>query len=106
MPDLLILGTGPHAVEMADIVDRINRVQKTWNLVGFVSPRDDTVGEERLGFPVLGSTKAVDQYPTAFVVPEYDWPYKSEIPRHRLASLIDPSVFVSRTAQIGLGCVI
>jgi sugar O-acyltransferase (sialic acid O-acetyltransferase NeuD family) len=106
MSDLLILGVGPHAVEMLDIVDRINRAESTWNVLGFASAHDDRVGETLAGLPVLGARQALEQHPEAFVVPEYEWPQKTELPRHRLASLIDPSVFVSRTARIGLGCVI
>jgi len=33
MKDLVIMGGG-HAAEMVEIVDRINRVKKTWNLLG------------------------------------------------------------------------
>jgi sugar O-acyltransferase (sialic acid O-acetyltransferase NeuD family) len=105
MPDLLILGIYPHAVEMAGIVERINRVEQTWNLVGFVSAYGDRVGEDILGIPVLAKD-AVEQHPEAFLIAEYDWPYKPEILRDRLATLIDPSVFISGTAQIGLGCVV
>jgi sugar O-acyltransferase (sialic acid O-acetyltransferase NeuD family) len=104
--DLLILGTHPHAVEMADIVARINSVEQTWNLVGFVSANGDKVGEELAGCRVLDYRDALERYPTALVVPEFDWPQKPEIPRQRLASLIDPGTFVSTTALIGLGCVI
>lgn len=106
VPDLLILGVNPHAVEMAGIVDRINRVENTWNLRAFVSPYGDRAGEELLGFPVLDMKHAAEQYPEALVIPEYDWPYKSEIPGDRLATLIDPTAFVSQTAHIGRGCVI
>jgi carbonic anhydrase/acetyltransferase-like protein (isoleucine patch superfamily) len=105
VPDLLILGTYPHAVEMADIVERINQVKQTWNLIGFVSAYGDRVGETICGIPVL-ARDALEQHPAALVIPEYDWPFKSDIPRERLTSLIDPSVFVAQTAQIGLGCVI
>jgi acyl-[acyl carrier protein]--UDP-N-acetylglucosamine O-acyltransferase len=106
MSDLLILGIYPHAVEMAEIVARINRVEHTWNLVGFVSAYGDKVDEKLIGLPVLGWEDALTRYPTAALVPEYDWPRKPDIPRQRLTSLIDPSAFVSKTARIGLGCVI
>lgn len=106
MPDLVILGIGPHAVEIADIAGRINGVKDSWNLVGFASFHGESVGEELLGLPILGWPAALECYPTAHVVPEYEWPRKSELPRHRLATLIDPTVFVSRSAHIGLGCVI
>lgn len=106
MRDLLILGTGAHAMEMAEIVDRINKVERAWNLVGFVAPWAEQAGEERLGLPVFGPEQVMERYPTAFVVPEYDWPHKAQISRQRLATLIDPGAFVSPTAQLGLGCVV
>ena len=105
MDDLLILGTSPHAVEMADIVRRINRAENRWKLLGFVSTWGSGIGEELAGLPILGE-ETLETCPTALVVPEYDWPRKAAIPRDRLATIIDPSVFVSCTAQIGAGCVI
>jgi sugar O-acyltransferase (sialic acid O-acetyltransferase NeuD family) len=106
MRDLLILGVHPHAVELMDIVQRINGVEPTWNFLGFVSPADDKVGQTLCGFPVLAASDVDDRHAEAFVVPEYEWPNKQDLPRHRLASLIDPSAVVASTAQIGRGCVI
>ncbi len=106
MRELLILGTGPHALEIADIVDRINRVRETWDLRGFVSQTEDKVGEERHGLPVFGSKSMWDSFPDALVIPEPDWTLKAQLPRHRLISLVDPSSFVATSARIGLGCVI
>ncbi len=106
MLDLLILGIYPHAIEMAEIAQRINRMEPTWNLIGFVSAYGDEVGEELLNLPVLTFEDALARHPTAYLIPEYDWPGRTELPRERLATLIDPSVFVSSTAHIGRGCVI
>ena len=36
MNDLIILGTSVHAAEMAEIVEHINWVETTWNLLGFI----------------------------------------------------------------------
>src|SRR5205823_3089690 len=80
--------------------------ENTWNLVGFVTLDESRVGEEILGLPVLGTTVIADQYPGACIIPEYEWPDKRKLPRDRLATLIDPTAFVSRTAEVGRGCVI
>lgn len=104
--DLLILGTGPHSAEMAEIVARVNRTQPTWNLLGSVSASGAGVGEVRNGYTVLGSLEQVARHPTACLVPDNEWPHPLEIPRDRLVSLVDPSAFVSRTASMGVGCVI
>ena len=105
MRDLLILGDGVHGREMAEIVERINRVTPTWNLLGFLSPGAEKAGTLRNGYPVLGSAEAWNEYPHAALIPDNEWPSAFPLPRERLISLIDPSVFVSRTAQIGVGCV-
>jgi sugar O-acyltransferase (sialic acid O-acetyltransferase NeuD family) len=106
MKDLIILGVGAHGPEMAEIVERVNRVQETWNLLGFISPDGSQVGECVNGYPVLGNMEQLQHYPDAGVVPLCDIPQRSEVPYHQLVSLIDPSTFVSRTARIGVGCVV
>ncbi len=106
MCDLLILGVGVHATEMAEIVDRVNRVALAWNLLGFISSDGRGVGEQRNGYTVLGSAQCLTDYPEAALVPDNEWPRSLTVPLERLVSLIDPWAFVSRTAQIGAGCVI
>jgi sugar O-acyltransferase (sialic acid O-acetyltransferase NeuD family) len=104
--DLLILGVGVHAAEMAEIVERVNGVEPTWNLLGYLSPRPGPARELRNGYPVLGPFEQLAYHDDAFLVPDNDWPRALPLPRGRLTSLIDPSAFISRTAEIGDGCVI
>jgi sugar O-acyltransferase (sialic acid O-acetyltransferase NeuD family) len=106
MRDLIILSTGVHAAEMAEIVDRVNRVEPTWNLLGYLTVSDDAPVEVVNGYPVLGTAKRVAEYPEASFVASNGWPVEVLPPRERLATLIDPSAFVSRTAGIGAGCVV
>jgi acetyltransferase-like isoleucine patch superfamily enzyme len=55
---------------------------------------------------MLDVQEAMASFPLALVVPEYEWSAKLEIPKERLASLIDPSAVISSSATVGLGCVI
>ena len=108
MRDLIILGAGPHAQEMADIVRQINRVEPVWNLLGFIVPDAQAalVGRHMgSGLPVLGIYATIDQYSAAVFVPEYGCGFP-DFPCERMVSLIAPSAFVASTAQIGAGCVI
>src|SRR5262249_10923781 len=104
--DLLILGTGVHAAEMVEIVERVNRAAPTWNLLGFLSADGRRLGEHQNGFRVLGSAGCLADYADASLVPDNEWPCSLSLDPGRLTSLIDPGAFVSRTARIGLGCVI
>src|SRR5439155_11647277 len=96
---------GAHAAEMADIVNRVNRASPTWRLLGFVSPGPTRAGSTLNGHPVLGAA-AIEDLPEAALAVENEWPRPLNVPRERLASLVDPSVFVAGTARIGAGCVI
>jgi acetyltransferase-like isoleucine patch superfamily enzyme len=109
MKDLIILTADPHAFEMADIVERINQDKKTWNIIGYVLYTQDEADKytELNSYPVLGTFGAFDKYPQAAILPRESGPIKGvTIPRERLATIVDPSSFVARTASIGAGCVI
>lgn len=104
--DLLILGGGVHSAEMVEIVERVNHNSPTWNLLGFLSPDGAHVGQMRNGYPVLGGPDALAGNATACLVPDNEWPHDLPLPAERLVSLIDPSVFCSRSARIGPGSVL
>lgn len=104
--ELVILGTGPHAREMARIVERINQVSPTWELLGFVSDHRSLRSRSVDGQPVLGSIDALAELPAAAAVPESEWWQLDELPRERWASLVDPSCFVAAGVEVGRGCVV
>jgi len=106
MQDLLILGTGDHALEMVEIVDRINRVAPTWNLLGLITADRTLVGQELNGSRVIGQPDDLAHYPNAGLVPSWaDMKSMGDLPLDHFISLVDPSTFISRTARVGRGCV-
>lgn len=106
MRDLIILGTGVHAAEMAHIVDRINAHEPAWNLLGHVAPRSDYEGDMFNGRSILGAVDTLVEYPDAALVPDNEFPKDIDLPSEQLISLIDPSAFIHPSAEIGRGCVI
>jgi hypothetical protein len=62
--DLMILGAGPHAQEMTDIVRQINARTPTWHLLGFLVPETqaDLVSQE------MGSVVVKDVPPHSVVM--------------------------------------
>ena len=106
MEDLIITGIGVHALEMAEIVERINKIRPTWRLLGYIRmANEEPPSSELNGYKVLGGQEVVSQYPGAYFVPCYKSKI-DQVPLDRWATIIDPSVFVSRTAKLGVGCVI
>jgi sugar O-acyltransferase (sialic acid O-acetyltransferase NeuD family) len=105
MRDLIILGTGVHAGEMAEIVERANRAGAGWHLIGLLARGPEHTAELNR-CPVVGTLADAARFPDAWFVPSNEWQRPSGVPRERLATLIDPSTFVSRTARIGAGCVV
>ena len=108
MRDLIILGTGVHATEMAEIVGRVNCASPAWNLLGHVAHEAPGPGASFHGNPVLGTLDVLARYPQAMLVPDNEFPHDAlaALPRDRFASLIDPTTFVSAAARIGAGCVV
>lgn len=106
--DLIILGAGVHGAEMAEIAERASNAGAPWRLRGFAVPDShaDMVGKTINDYPVLGTRDVLERYPDCCVVPDNEYKEPIELPRERIANLIDPSAFVSRTARLGAGCVI
>lgn len=105
MQDLIILGTGVHGAEMAHLVERINRVEPTWNFLGHIAAKPVESGSF-WGHPILGGVAALEAYPGAFLVADNEFPKAIPIPLDRLATLVDPSCFVHPSARLGRGCVV
>ncbi|WP_168120488.1 hypothetical protein [Paenibacillus sp. HB172176] len=105
MKELIIDGTGVHALEMAEIVERINADRQAWHLLGFLEEAQYTE-ESLLGYPVFRELDFLIQRPHVFIATDHERKLANLFPRERFATLIDPSSFVSRTASIGNGCVI
>lgn len=109
MQQLIILGTGVHGAEMAHIIERINRQEPTWHLLGHVAP-GTTDEREFFGYPMLGSAEEMGdllaRYPEAMLIADNEFPKSVVVPEERLATIIDPSCYIHPTATIGRGCVI
>jgi sugar O-acyltransferase (sialic acid O-acetyltransferase NeuD family) len=104
-----VAGSGGHAAEMVEIVERINDRQPTYNLLGYILPEVEAgppPEQEPNGYPVLGTSTDLPKYPRAVFCSVNGRPPADEVPTERLVSLIDPTSWVSRTAHIGAGVVI
>jgi len=106
MRDLIILGTGIHATEMAEIVGRINLAEPAWKLLGHITAKADSEDSEFFGNPILGGPEALAGFPDACIVSDNEFPKDVPIPGERLVSIIDPSCYVHPSSEIGEGSVL
>lgn len=109
---LVILGTGGGVHDVLDIVQAVNQVAPTWEVVGFL---DDALpaGSSRLGYEVLGPLQTADRlYGHAFVnaigsdrsiarLP--DILAGTRLTTDRFATLVHPGASVSPRARLGRG---
>lgn len=115
MKDLIIIGASGFGREVAWIVERINKVQKTWNMIGFLDDNDEIQGKMINEYPVLGKTDVANEYPDAFFVcavgsskvrEKIISKIKEDFPNIKFGTLIDPSVEMSDMVEIGEGSII
>lgn len=115
MKSLIIFGASGFGREVAWLVERINKVRPTWDLLGFIDDNSEIQQMEINGYKVLGTTNDVRKYPEADFVcaigvskvrKRIIEKLKSENPDIKFATLIDPSVEMSNHVTIGEGSII
>ena len=68
MKDLIIFGASGFGREVAWAVERINKKEPTWNLLGFMDDKEEIQDSIINGYPVLGKTEDIIRYPEAYFV--------------------------------------
>lgn len=115
MKDLIIIGAGGFGREVAWLVERINKVVPTWNLLGFIDDNDSIQGTEINGYKVLGKTGDIRKYSEAYYVCAVGASkirkkivdnMKAINPTVKFGTVIDPSVEISDLVTIGEGTII
>jgi sugar O-acyltransferase (sialic acid O-acetyltransferase NeuD family) len=114
LKDLYIIGAGGFGREVAWLVERINDVVPTWNLKGFIDDNTSLHGTLEDGYSVVGDcdylatipheTWAVCAVGAAKVRKKIIGKLKSS--NVKFATLVDPSVMLSKRVSIGEGSII
>jgi len=115
MKDLIIIGASGFGREVAWLVERINAVDPTWNLLGFLDDNKVIQSTSINGYTVLGGIDDINKYDDAHFVCAIG----SALTRKKIvdriyeinnaikfATLIDPSVICSSLVEIGEGSII
>ena len=111
MKDLIIIGASGFGREVAWLVERINKKNPTWNLLGFL---DDDSGIQYTtinGYKVLGSSSDASKFKNvSFVCAVGSSKIRKSVIEKlgdvEFATLIDPTVEMSDLVKIGEGSII
>jgi len=111
--DMIIVGAGGLGREVFWVVQEINRVKRTWNLLGFLD-NDPHALDGFSGYgAVLGPVESYRKLDRPYAVcavgmPEVRWKVVRRLAamNARWATLVDPSVAVGPGSTIGEGCVL
>lgn len=113
MKDIVIIGAGGIGREVAWIIEEINEVNPTWNIVGFVDENSEMWGKELNGYKVLGGLNILDKLESKpeVVVAISNCGVKKDIVarlnnKFDFATVIYPSVRISKYIEIGQGTII
>lgn len=115
MKDLIIFGASGFGREVAWLVERINRVNPTWNLVGFMDDDESIQQNEINGYRVLGKSDDVQAFSDSYFVCAVGAARTREKiieklrgynPKIKFGTVIDPSAEISDFVKIGEGSII
>ena len=114
--DIVIIGAGGFAREVAWLIQDINRASPSWRFVGFIDASPESIGRQIGPFFVVGDDSFLERYSDElWVVIGIGSPAAIERIRHRLEqrpnlrfpNLIHPSVMWDRErTQLGVGNII
>ena len=115
LKDLYIIGAGGFGREVAWLVERINQVEATWSIKGFIDDNTSLQGHTEDDYPVVGGIDYLlnQQKETWVVCAVGSAKIRKNIieklqinPNIRFATVIDPSVILSGRIKIGEGTII
>lgn len=113
MKDLYIIGAGGFGREVAWLVERINEVNPTWNIKGFIDDNESLWRTKEDAYNVVGGCDYLKTLGDVYVVCAVGSARVRKIIIDKLkdssvkfATVIDPTVIVSNRVQIGEGTII
>ena len=59
MKNIVIYGCGGLGMETAQLIEDINKVNKQWNILGFIDDCDYNVGRDVMGYKILGGQEYI-----------------------------------------------
>ena len=116
MRDIIIIGAGGVGKETLFIIEEINKIKSTWNILGIIDDNEDLQGKNINGYNVLGKISYLNKYDKKknkpnLVIAISNYNVKKNIveklkDKFKFATIIHPSVNIHNTVEIGEGTII
>lgn len=113
MKNIVIVGAGGVGRETSLIIQQINELKITWNLIGFIDDDVNSWGNVINGYPVIGGMDSLEKLSldTYVVVAIANYKVKKKIVnkinnKFKFATIIDPKVYIHDYMTIGEGTII
>ena len=113
MKNIVIIGAGGVGREVSLIIEKINKLKATWNLIGFIDDNINSWNKVINGYPVIGGINCLETLPsdTYVVIAIANYNVKKKIVnkinnKFKFATIIDPRVWIHDYITIGEGTII
>jgi sugar O-acyltransferase (sialic acid O-acetyltransferase NeuD family) len=115
MQDLIIIGAGGTAQQIAEAVEDINAHGPIWNVIGMLDDDPAKAGSTIDKLRVLGPVGSAKEYDAHFIIGAANardpgrrrsMLAKTGLPPERFATILHPSAYISRRATVGVGTAI
>ena len=113
MKNIIIIGAGGVGREVSLIIEKINKLKATWNLIGFIDDNINSWNRIISGYQIIGGMDLLETLPldTYVVIAIANYNVKKKIVnkinnKFKFATIIDPKVYIHDYMTIGEGTII
>lgn len=113
MKNIIIIGAGGVGREVSLIIEKINKLKATWNLIGFIDDNINSWNKIINEYQIIGGMDLLETLPldTYVVIAIANYNLKKKIVnkinnKFKFATIIDPKVYIHDYMTIGEGTII
>ena len=113
MKNIVIIGAGGVGREVSLIIQQINELEQTWNLLGFIDDNTDNWGKVINGYSVIGGIDSLEflSNDTYIVIAIANYEVKKNIVnkinnKFKFATIVHPKVWIHDYMTVGEGTII
>ena len=113
MKNIVIIGAGGVGREVSLIIQQINELEPTWNLLGFIDDNTDNWGKIINGYSVIGGIDSLEflSNDTYIVIAIANYEVKKKIVnkvnnKFKFATIVHPKVWIHDYMTVGQGTII